>query len=855
MRISNGGWMIDRKPSSFTDENRMPAAERQRLQGLMAKNGVRAFPYPFASAISAVSDVDHSRRSRYRRYIGMIVDELGLDFGDSTWLHHGHSDNKMEPGGFGFFSPDLTTDHRASAELLIETRTFSESIEEYHCGNVDHFHSFLPSGPRLLCMRRLPARDGRILIKPREFRTDLEWGCVGLSLFGVCVVGRRQKRIHVDAVTVGEKNGTIHREYRPLPFAAPPNGRQYHLFARVHPADRRVAVPAVNDIDWITIELHNPEDAANVEWVFLHSTLGEVLLNRLQLLRDKYNVGTTLVTEHQGRHFRGKGRAERSDAQLAERFELRGPIEAWSGRLIDDNGELIFSTDADDPHSFARVLPELVDTLEARFVVPMAAHSPRGFDAFELVTPTPTRVGAGMYFARRVLPNIRKPAGGARFDGTRSRADSFAPRLARVLKEAAGDPGLFWPIYTHLGRFGLRLEDEPFEELPSPYFDREVMLSLQDKAFDISGSISPNDRIWFTRASILYDYALMSRSIADHVERPVSNIVLIRSWMDPVLHKRLPRAPAQLHGLTFYVEDPEQAEVRLDGRPLGTLTRNGPDQTGRPSVTIAESEIRSVIFEQLDPTANLPETVTYKDASWAWFPANPSFGRLLMQGGDAGAIHLPLYGLKVPAAQFLTFAVNCDPGTDIGLLLETVTGGRFYFGGRCAAKQIRAPLTARYLMATTGPAGPGWRSLTAPFYAMQWAADAPPGGPMPNHPLQAMTILCSGPAGSGVGVRSVALLRPRATALSEADRRFCLSGSVPSAHPGQPVYLADPKPQSPVRAEVVDQHGFFCFPELTRGTYRLWSGEGNVELHDRRGLLVEVGSNVAGLTLERRVAA
>jgi hypothetical protein len=208
-----------------------------------------------------------------------------------------------------------------------------------------------------------------------------------------------------------------------------------------------------------------------------------------------------------------------------------------------------------------------------------------------------------------------------------------------------------------------------------------------------------------------------------------------------------------------------------------------------------------------------------------------------------------------PAAQLLTFSVNCDPGADIGLLLETVSGGRFYFGGRGAVKQVDAPLTARYLMETTGPAGPGWRSLTAPLYGMEWAADSPPGGPIPTHPLQAMTMVCSGPAGSGVSVRGVALLRPRATALSDADRLFCLSGSVPSAQPGQPVYLAHPQPGPPVRTELVDQHGFFCFPEVGRGIFRLWSSDGTAEFHDRRGLLIEVGSNVAGLTLERRVAA
>jgi hypothetical protein len=41
-----------------------------------------------------------------------------------------------------------------------------------------------------------------------------------------------------------------------------------------------------------------------------------------------------------------------------------------------------------------------------------------------------------------------------------------------------------------------------------------------------------------------------------------------------------------LHGLTFYVPDPEVTTITVDGRKAATIRRNAPDHTGRPSVSL-----------------------------------------------------------------------------------------------------------------------------------------------------------------------------------------------------------------------------------------------------------------------------
>ena len=458
--------------------------------------------------------------------------------------------------------------------------------------------------------------------------------------------------------------------------------------------------------------------------------------------------------------------------------------------------------------------------------------------------------GSGIYIARRMLPNIRTPPPGKPFDGTRSQHSTFVERLDRVLDAAASSPGLAWPIYTHLGA----LERGAISGLPSPYLEGAALGELQDRVFNLSGTVAADRRTWFCRASTLYDYALMLRKITDRVERPDPDTVSIRSWNDPILDTTLPLAPSQLYGLTFYVDDPRRARVLLDGEPIPTLVRNPPDATGRPSVTVAECEIRHVLFERLDPAHNLPDEIGL-EGEWQWREdEGRAFGRLTAADGDRLArLRLPLFGLQPWGAQLLALDLRRPPGARLGLLIESRTGGRFFFGDPGLDERLEEPPTARYLFAPDDP--PGWRRLVAPFHDLDWAPGAQPGAaPMPNHPLEALTLLAEpGDDGQGVDLAGVALLRPRATGLG-ADA-YCMAGRVPDFEPHQRVFAAAAEaPSSEVHECAVDPRGHFCFSRLPPGIYRLWTESGKRQLCDRRGPLVELSANLPSLVLDRPVA-
>ena len=119
-------------------------------------------------------------------------------------------------------------------------------------------------------------------------------------------------------------------------------------------------------------------------------------------------------------------------------------------------------------------------------------------------------------------------------------------------------PGLYWPIYTHLGGITVPIADHL---LPSPYFDGDTLARLQDRIYNVTGSVRPFSRIWMARSSVFYDYILIRRVIAEHAKLSDTNTVEIISWLDPVLNKTLPRSMSQLYGQTFYVADPARANV------------------------------------------------------------------------------------------------------------------------------------------------------------------------------------------------------------------------------------------------------------------------------------------------------
>lgn len=814
---------------------------------------IRAFPYPFGSALTVVSDVDGSSKARYEGYIGDMVRKLGLDFGDSTWLRASCESKPSETpiaNGLGFFSRHFGLGNSEVARTFVRTRTLLESIAEYHAGNLDHFHAFVSRGPRVAVLEKGEAIAEGVVFEIAQVETQGYWRSGDIYIDAVCVVMRGGPEGVIRQIVLTERDGRTAEFSRPVSAPEGEAGARQAMFALTGSAEDDKPHPQLDNIASVRIAFTATDAAPQIERVLLVSGSNAVLLDRLKVLRDRFNVETPLVTEHSGLHFRSAIMSARRDAEQDGYIAAHpGLVAALNGMHRTPEQGLMFSTDADDPASVARVLPELGAEFEVRFLVPQAATSNTGWTAERMVVPLKTRAGTVAYQAHRTLPNLNEPANKAAFDGTFSRQENFAARLSKVLDASEAKPGLYWPIYTHLGGITVPVADHA---LPSPYFEGDALAQLQDRIYNITGSVSPDARLWLARSSTFYDYALIRRSIADHVTASDANTVEISSWHDPVLNKTLPRSPAQLYGLTFYVDDPARARVLLDDRPIWLLARNARDETGRFSVTICEAEIRHLVFDALDPLQKAGLEAQVNGGNWRFMRAEkdtPAFGRLTVSRGQSASLRIPMHGWCAVGSQLLSLIGRHSKNGSMGLTLETVGGGRFFFGDR-ALLEIIEPVTAHYLF--EHDKSTGLRTMAAPFHCLSWAEGAVAGGPMPSHPLAAITLHCAGSRGAYADFGVLTLLRPRATSLNHGDSpSYCLGGAVPEFKPSQTVY-AQVKGKAGAVSAGVDQRGWFCFTNLPEGIYNVWAEGETGKVYDRRGPLVELRGDVMNLELSRK---
>ncbi len=845
-----------RPPQALSHTNVLSPTRKGELLALARAHGVREFPFGFSHAVSIVSDLDGSFRAPYEGYVGMLVRDLGLDFGDSTWLswawYTDPEDETHHGGGFGFFSPEMAMELRAGKMDYHRTRTFAENVREFHLGNVDHFHSFVNSGPRFVVTDQFTIDEGRVVMRPESVELSGRWRCTGQCVFGVGVIARAGTDARIAQVTVTSRDGTRTAAFEEIPLT--PHVSVFGVRRSTDATDEE-GVPRLDTLKQVSIALHGA-GAGNVERVFLLNLHGKIVLDRLRLLRDDYNIESSLVTDHCSYHFRSTADAASWDNRQREWLATHtGPLPALEGAFRGESGWLL-SAEADEPRSLCRVLPELSDELEVRFINPAGAtaRGKAGWSLLDVIVETQTRMGTGIYLAHRTLPNMQDPLPGSVSDGTFPSQESVAVRIDRMIDMMAENRGLVWPIYTHIGSFDVDPENYVEPIIPVPYFDAGPMHRLQNRVYNITGTVAPDDRIWFARGSTLYDYAVSFRGILDHIERPDANTVRIASWRDPVLDKVLPRSPAQLYGMTFYVEDAARGVVMLDGQALTALVRNGPDTAGRPSVTVAECEIQTILFNRLDPAANSSPKRVPQGGEWQWHPTSetiPAHGRLSTRGGIA-ILALDQFGLAAEGAQLLSLRLRIDEGAHFGFLASTLDGGEFYFGDRDLLDRLEREPTACYCFDHHARLPGQWQTMIAPFHDLEWRPGSLPGGPLPNHGIDRLTLICAGPEGSGFDVTEVRLLRPRATALP-TDRGYCVVGSVPQSEADQTVHL---KPLwrngAATRTVQCDQRGHFCFHTIPSGLYRLWTGADGAVSYDRRGPVIEVGPDVCHLVLDRK---
>lgn len=823
-------------PGPFAPARPVSAVDSQVFDEALAAAAVRALPYPFDSAMAVASDIDGSSRETFTAYTRMLVHDLGLDFGDSAWLHWRYSFNregvKSLTNSVGFLSPSLTEQTTDDARFFRRNPNFHELLAEYHEGTIDHFHALLPHGPRIAVLTDV-ARDGADIAADIP---PLDVSCADFHLFGILFVFDGTVDVSVESVRAQCAGGeTV--DYAPAAYDPPDDGKRYALFVRDPGPKGDASVPHLRDVVRIM-----GESASLPERIILAGAFGPMLLDRLRHLREEFNAELPLITAHARLHFRYPEATERLRRSNAEKLQSQSDsLFAFVGPVEDSRGRLIASTDSDEPHSLAKLLPEAVEEAELRFIVPIASSGSGGFHVTDLLAGSPTRSGGGFYWAKRTMPHSADPD--LDLAGPPKHA-SFGSRLQGAMNAATTRPGDYWPIYTHIGSLA-RINGKRID-LPVPYFEPAPLLELQDRAFGITADVPRNGRIWFARASTLYDYALMVQGVADHMKRDGANSVRLSSWQDPILGKAVPRTPSQLYGLTFYVEDESAAEVSLDGVAIERLARNPADASGSPSVTIAECDIAATVFRALDPAASADASLA--DGEWQWVTGEVPFGRLQSTRTSVTAkLRVPLGGLFLPGAQLLSLRLRA-PGRECGVLFESRSGGRFWFGTAALARDLGS-FTAIYSIDRLLK-GEDWKRVVVPFHDLDWSVDARPGGPLPSHPIEAMTLVSRGAA----EFSDVQLLRPRvSTQARRPGAGHCIVGLLPGAGVGETVRLTSRDGPKRSRIAQTDQLGWFSFSRVEPGIYDIVGSLGGVECRSPRGRLIEVWSDIARLELSEAI--
>jgi hypothetical protein len=126
----------------------------------------------------------------------------------------------------------------------------------------------------------------------------------------------------------------------------------------------------------------------------------------------------------------------------------------------------------------------------------------------------------------------------------------------------------------------------------------ETLACLQ---YDLDGRRAFYQRVWCCPLSVALRFAQAQRGLAEHTHLDGIHVA-ITPWRDEVTGRPYPdvhQLSQDLHGQTFYVADAASARVSCGGVEITSLQRNPPDFTGRPSVTVVDTETPTLIFDEV----------------------------------------------------------------------------------------------------------------------------------------------------------------------------------------------------------------------------------------------------------------
>jgi hypothetical protein len=258
---------------------------------------------------------------------------------------------------------------------------------------------------------------------------------------------------------------------------------------------------------------------------------------------------------------RGLGDVPGSPAYHADLSCGAGVRYVWRGRVTSVVGQDVprrlggIFTARHAPASARTLAKEIAKGLSARLGSrKYAMHAPN-----DLLRGTQLRDGRPVVEFLRSNPHWRAVNQGEKADGL---AEVLSPGFLDLLAAR----GAATIVYTHLGK--VRDRREP---LPPPTRAALALLAERQAA----------GQVLVTTTRRLLDYCLALRRLRFEAQET-----------NGALRIQLPADLPSVDGLTFYVPDPQRASVLVGGREVTELSRNPPDDTGRPSVSLPWPRLR-----------------------------------------------------------------------------------------------------------------------------------------------------------------------------------------------------------------------------------------------------------------------
>jgi hypothetical protein len=802
---------------------------------------VRDLPYPYAHTITFAGDADEQAPWHGAAIHRVLNEEIGLPVTSSVWVQGADSSSSFFAGGL---------DLKDGPSGVGAHTVWGLMLRQWHRGNADHLHSWQDDAvPPLV----------EILPEPRALQSAVTVVKTQPAPVSLTSFGYRHLRLYFSApppedlaLLVRDANGqAVKVPARPivLSVAGSNTGGGAHAVEVILGAPPGLGVPLTGPFNLAllrSIELIAPSCAKGCAAALVR--IDRDAFSRRTVLAQMpwikaLNVRPLLFTSHGGW----------SQIQNLGSPGFTWPMERTPGSIYESPlVPNVLRALANDPGRHA-YHSDLLRRLGVRVVwhtagssrhywnvpVPPLSSTTPGFYDFVRTEVAPYDTSSRERFlhdVHRLDPALR----GIELDdvycsktcgGDQGAVVGLLIALSLSQVDASKRP-VDYVWYTHFASGDAdfrRSAETPLRASAVSWFRR-----LANYHYNFDGKIEQRRRVWVPPSGVVARYRFVHPEVARHtsVDRDTSR-VSIESWKDRVTETTIPdpvTGTRDLHGITIYVPDSRRASVDIAGRETLAFTRNPPDESGRPSITLVDDSTPTTLVDELPLWAL--GTVTSEGGTWSepekerpGAPRGKTFG-ILTATHERAVLRWKPHRLDIRNTTHLQFAYRKRADEAIR------SSGLFFVELEMADGSI---VTATESAATGGDSARSiwkldsarsgeWSNRVLAHSDLLWGASVRQGRPgLPIGRVREVRFgLTGASAGEHVDVDMLRLLRPNGTG-AEANGRLLLAGQVTdSGRPVQSAIVESIDAHGKRASALTDRHGYyFFFRQPADAVYRL----------------------------------